>query len=657
MATYFVDGQNGQDSASGSSTQPWKSIGKAANSVSPGDEVRVRTATYHEEVTLRVANTTWKADTGHKPVIDGRYHEGLFSGGRLPHPEPGIGYMPQTGLSAMVVLREDGIVFDGFTVQNVAGTAIGVGKSRCVVRNCRIDFAYGTAIRVNPGGNYIDGVIVENNICSRISVRYYDPDRTDGNSESVSGVIKMGRTRDGIIRNNVCAYGHGEGVNIGKASYRTVVEGNVIHTCNHVHIYVNRSVDSIIRNNLVYHLYTDDFVGQDGRPPAGIAIGDEHARGLPWPHSTGGQIYNNVVVGLGTLFHVRNNDQNYDTQANKLYVGHNTFVGGEKTTVGIQINANRQGRPHVNSLFENNIIVLAGTVSRAGDVQGFTFRNNLWSAQPEAALRGSGDRIGNPNLANPDAPMVDDFPDPNSNVDPRNYRLTERSTLAIGMASDGSRVNDLQPPEIRKDFFGAERDAQPDIGAHEFNGVVTELTANFSIGPGQATGPAPHTVDFIDKSTSKRPIVAWAWDFGDGQTSTERNPSHTYQEKGAYDVTLTVTDDRGEKDTVTSEDIIAVLELPDLIIPSTFRRFVVVGSAGQELLAFGVQYPDLRCVLVWNGQPFHMLNFADIAGVERSVAPLAATEVQWLDVGDEDQTLIPNSAEEEEEALATMGAF
>jgi len=40
-------------------------------------------------------------------------------------------------------------------------------------------------------------------------------------------------------------------------------------------------------------------------------------------------------------------------------------------------------------------------------------------------------------------------------------------------------------------------------------------------------------------------IVAWHWDFGDGKTSYEQNPSHTYKKSGTYTVTLTVTDNSG----------------------------------------------------------------------------------------------------------------
>lgn len=43
-------------------------------------------------------------------------------------------------------------------------------------------------------------------------------------------------------------------------------------------------------------------------------------------------------------------------------------------------------------------------------------------------------------------------------------------------------------------------------------------------------------------------LVAWAWDFGDGETSTERNPTHVFAAAGTWHVRLTVTDDDGATD-------------------------------------------------------------------------------------------------------------
>mgnify|MGYP001267180224 CR=1 FL=1 len=57
--------------------------------------------------------------------------------------------------------------------------------------------------------------------------------------------------------------------------------------------------------------------------------------------------------------------------------------------------------------------------------------------------------------------------------------------------------------------------------------------------------PAHQTIDFTDQSTSNGTIGSWAWDFGDGHTSTEQNPSHTYAEPGTYLVCLIITNNNG----------------------------------------------------------------------------------------------------------------
>jgi subtilisin family serine protease len=49
---------------------------------------------------------------------------------------------------------------------------------------------------------------------------------------------------------------------------------------------------------------------------------------------------------------------------------------------------------------------------------------------------------------------------------------------------------------------------------------------------------------FQDGSTGN--VTGWSWDFGDGQSSTERNPSHSYAANGSWLVRLTVSDDLGQ---------------------------------------------------------------------------------------------------------------
>ena len=52
-------------------------------------------------------------------------------------------------------------------------------------------------------------------------------------------------------------------------------------------------------------------------------------------------------------------------------------------------------------------------------------------------------------------------------------------------------------------------------------------------------------------------IVAYDWDFGDGNTGTGAPPTHTYAVAGTYAVSLTVTDDEGVSDTGTTSATIA----------------------------------------------------------------------------------------------------
>ena len=84
-------------------------------------------------------------------------------------------------------------------------------------------------------------------------------------------------------------------------------------------------------------------------------------------------------------------------------------------------------------------------------------------------------------------------------------------------------------------------------------GVQSELIADFSAIP--TSGPAPLIVSFSDQSMGT--VSSWNWNFGDGATSNEQNPSHTYNDSGNYTVTLAVTGPEGS-DTETKTDYIKV---------------------------------------------------------------------------------------------------
>lgn len=82
------------------------------------------------------------------------------------------------------------------------------------------------------------------------------------------------------------------------------------------------------------------------------------------------------------------------------------------------------------------------------------------------------------------------------------------------------------------------------------------------------SGDAPLDVQFTDLSTGDP--TSWAWDFGDGGTSTEQNPAHTYADAGTYTVELVATNADGS-DTATKTDYIVADEPNPIQAPANIN--------------------------------------------------------------------------------------
>ncbi len=115
--------------------------------------------------------------------------------------------------------------------------------------------------------------------------------------------------------------------------------------------------------------------------------------------------------------------------------------------------------------------------------------------------------------------------------------------------------------------------------------VKEPLVAAFSADP--TFGEAPLEVTFTDESTGGTAPTAWHWDFGDGNDmDDERNPTHTYESAGEYDVLLVVQNSE-EIDSLLKESYITVSPSGDSLVAD----FSAEPTSGEKPLT--VQFADL----------------------------------------------------------------
>ena len=148
--------------------------------------------------------------------------------------------------------------------------------------------------------------------------------------------------------------------------------------------------------------------------------------------------------------------------------------------------------------------------------------------------------------------------------------------------------------------------------------IVAPPVAAFNVAPSTLISIPNYTFRFEDESTNSPSV--WRWDFGDGTTSLQQNPSHTYLDTGSYVVTLRVTNQQGcfttTFKTVTIVGVPGYLYVPNSFMPGSetpeLRVFMAKGS-GIKTWTMGVfnkwgqklwettQLDDGRPVEWWDG--------------------------------------------------------
>jgi formylglycine-generating enzyme required for sulfatase activity len=111
------------------------------------------------------------------------------------------------------------------------------------------------------------------------------------------------------------------------------------------------------------------------------------------------------------------------------------------------------------------------------------------------------------------------------------------------------------------------------FGVRVARSIGDEPVADFSWGPLSPLCGQP--VLFADGSTGNP--TSWSWDFGDGASSSERNPVHAYVRPGTFTVTLTASNDDGTS--VSSHELIVDGGSPPAPEAAGEETWIVPGAA------------------------------------------------------------------------------
>jgi hypothetical protein len=211
-ATYQLS-PTGNDSNSGLTGSPWRTIQKAANSVAPGDTVVINAGTYNEEVTLTRSGTaaapiTFRAASP-LAILDGT---GLPGG---------------SGAAAAQLINTSDVSYvklDGLTIKNSPGWGIYVGgnSSHIEMTNLDVSSCRSNGIFVNPTGTAPNFTIVRN---SQVH---------DNGSGGITIWVAPGGyflVENNVAYNNAGA-GNYDGIQVGGgdgATHHVVVRGNVAY--------------------------------------------------------------------------------------------------------------------------------------------------------------------------------------------------------------------------------------------------------------------------------------------------------------------------------------------------------------------------------------------------------------------------------------------
>ncbi|MGR3723978.1 PKD domain-containing protein [Abyssibius alkaniclasticus] len=112
--------------------------------------------------------------------------------------------------------------------------------------------------------------------------------------------------------------------------------------------------------------------------------------------------------------------------------------------------------------------------------------------------------------------------------------------------------------------------------------------ASFTFTPPPQTLPAAITFTDTTPQLADRIVTSWFWDFGDGNTSTAANPTHSYASYNTFTVELTICD---TYDCDTETQTLTIAE-PDTTAPSVTLSGLPATVSGLDPISLSVEFDE-----------------------------------------------------------------
>lgn len=446
-------------------------------------------------------------------------------------------------------------VSPGDTILVASGTYAGCRITRSGTANapCTLKAAPGASVLINslsPANRHQSLIEIEN---FDAVVSYWIIDGFEVANGARYGIDL--RFTDHVTVQNCRAYGSRLTGIFLAFCYYPLIQNNESYSNGEHGIYQSNSGDNpTIRSNNLHHNFAAGLHMNGDRnftPGDGIISFAIVEKNIVWENGTGGGsgincdgvsdsiirnnlLYNNRASGI-SLYAI---DGAEGSSRNRVY--NNTIVMPSNGRWCINIPASTEGQTNpTGNKIKNNILYNAHSFRGAitiysGSASGFESDYNIiiprFSADDgDTNMNLSQWQARGYDLHSATATLDQLFIDPAA----LNFRLKTTSP-----AQDFGTVL----ADVTEDIEGVARPqgSKHDAGCYETGLSPQAPVADFSATP--LTGNAPLAVQFTDQSTG---ATGWLWDFGDGGGSTEKNPSHTYQNAGSYTVVLTASNAAG----------------------------------------------------------------------------------------------------------------